>query len=320
MNWVDWAIIAILALYAFDGLRRGLVAQVIGLIIFVISLIAAFKFYLLVGPFVAAKFGLSPNIGNALSFLGIWLVLNGILGFVAGLFSRFIPTFVLGSLINRGFGVAAGAIRGLVTVALYLLLIVSIPFPLSVKDDLNQSQVAPPIVARAQVAESHLSRYVTEIFGGAIKDTLSLLVGPKEGSTTLPFKVKNGTPDEKSEQEMLALLNAERVKRGLVPVFMDEKLREVARAHALDMFERGYFSHDTPEGKSPKDRLDAAGIRYGIAGENLALAPNVVMAHQGLMDSEGHRENILFPGFRKVGIGVISGGIYGKMFVQEFTD
>jgi len=38
------------------------------------------------------------------------------------------------------------------------------------------------------------------------------------------------------------------------------------------------------------------------------------------MDSPGHRANILRPDFRKVGIGVIDGGAYGKMFVQVFTD
>jgi len=43
-------------------------------------------------------------------------------------------------------------------------------------------------------------------------------------------------------------------------------------------------------------------------------------AHNGLMNSEGHRANILEPEFRKIGIGVIDNGVYGKMFVQVFTD
>lgn len=83
---------------------------------------------------------------------------------------------------------------------------------------------------------------------------------------------------------------------------------------------RGYFSHYTPEGLSPFDRMNAAGMSFSFAGENLALAPNVAMAMQGLMNSAGHRANILSPNFGKVGIGVIDGGIYGEMFCQEFTD
>jgi len=44
------------------------------------------------------------------------------------------------------------------------------------------------------------------------------------------------------------------------------------------------------------------------------------LAMQGLMNSPGHRANILSPSFHKVGIGVLDAGIYGEMFVQEFTD
>ena len=94
----------------------------------------------------------------------------------------------------------------------------------------------------------------------------------------------------------------------------------MARAHADDMFKRGYFAHDTPEGVDPFQRMQNAGIVFGLAGENLALAPTLEIAHTGLMNSPGHRANILRDGFRKIGIGVLDGGVYGKMFVQEFTD
>jgi uncharacterized protein YkwD len=86
------------------------------------------------------------------------------------------------------------------------------------------------------------------------------------------------------------------------------------------MFKRGYFAHVTPEGVDPFQRMDAAGIHYVTAGENLALAPTLDIAHDGLMNSPGHRANILNPAYRKVGIGVLDGGVYGEMFVQEFTD
>jgi uncharacterized protein YkwD len=86
------------------------------------------------------------------------------------------------------------------------------------------------------------------------------------------------------------------------------------------MFTRGYFSHYTPGGVSPFDRMADAGVTYVYAGENLALAPSTDLAMQGLMNSPGHRANILNPNFNKIGIGVIDGGIYGKMYSQEFTN
>jgi uncharacterized protein YkwD len=86
------------------------------------------------------------------------------------------------------------------------------------------------------------------------------------------------------------------------------------------MFERGYFSHVTPVGVDPFKRMHGAGIRFFTAGENLAMAPTVTIAHRGLMNSPGHRENILNPAFKRVGIGVYSNAFYGKVFSQEFTN
>ncbi len=86
------------------------------------------------------------------------------------------------------------------------------------------------------------------------------------------------------------------------------------------MLARGYFSHYTPEGLSPFDRMAKANIAFIAAGENLAFAPNVTLAMQGLMQSPGHRANILSKDFGRVGIGVLDAGIYGEMFVQEFKD
>ena len=60
------------------------------------------------------------------------------------------------------------------------------------------------------------------------------------------------------------------------------------------------------------------GIRFSYAGENLAGAPDVNTAHVNLMNSPGHRENILRPEFTKIGIGVVEGSKYGKIFTQQF--
>jgi uncharacterized protein YkwD len=86
------------------------------------------------------------------------------------------------------------------------------------------------------------------------------------------------------------------------------------------MFARGYFSHVTPEGRSPFDRMEAAGVSFRTAGENLALAPTLRIAHTGLMNSPGHRANILRPAFGRLGIGVMDGGPRGLMVTQNFRN
>lgn len=119
---------------------------------------------------------------------------------------------------------------------------------------------------------------------------------------------------------MLEMINRERGKAGLKPLTADPELTEVARKHSRDMFERGYFSHITPEGHSPFDRMRAANVHFLTAGENLAIAPTLPIAHTGLMNSPGHRANILRPTFGRVGIGIMDGGRRGLMVAQEFRN
>ena len=120
------------------------------------------------------------------------------------------------------------------------------------------------------------------------------------------------------EQKMLDLVNAERFKAGLAPLKANIKLTSVARLKAKDMIDKNYFSHTSPTYGSPFDMMKQFGISYYTAGENLAGAPSVSTAHTNLMNSSGHRANILNSSFKEVGIGIVDGGPYGKMFAQMF--
>jgi uncharacterized protein YkwD len=86
------------------------------------------------------------------------------------------------------------------------------------------------------------------------------------------------------------------------------------------MLARGYFSHYTPEGKDPFERIREGGVSFRTAGENLAFAPTVKIAHTGLMNSPGHRANILRSSFGRVGIGILDGGRRGLMVTQNFRN
>jgi uncharacterized protein YkwD len=127
-------------------------------------------------------------------------------------------------------------------------------------------------------------------------------------------------PDPEAEQRMLELVNQERQRAGLGQLVFDTALRDVARGHSQEMFERSYFSHISPVTGSPADRITRAGIMPRLLGENLAYAPNVLIAHEGLMNSPGHRENILRPQYGRVGIGVIRSQFRGSMYTQNFRD
>lgn len=120
------------------------------------------------------------------------------------------------------------------------------------------------------------------------------------------------------EKQMLNLVNQEREKQGLPALKADPELTKVARVKAKDMIDNNYFSHNSPKYGSPFDMLKQFGVEYKTAGENLAGNSSVQGAHTSLMNSQGHRENILKADYTNVGIGVVDGGQYGKMFVQLF--
>ena len=197
-------------------------------------------------------------------------------------------------------------------------LLLSFPVSEVIKDSIRNSVSGRFLFIRT----AGLEREVRKVFGGAIGETINFLTIRPESSdsVSLNFKTTSYKIDARSEETMLSLMNLERAKRDLSSLAADELLREAARSHAKDMLERGYFSHYTTAGLSPFDRLAQARINYTYAGENLAFAPDVEIAFAGLMKSPGHQENILSGNFRKAGVGVLDAGIFGKMFVQEFTD
>lgn len=121
------------------------------------------------------------------------------------------------------------------------------------------------------------------------------------------------------EQQMVNLVNGERAKAGLSALQVDMQLVKLARLKSQDMINLNYFSHTSPTYGSPFDMMKNNGVTYRTAGENLAGNQTVQAAHTALMNSEGHRKNILNPNYTHIGIGIVDGGPYTKMFTQMFV-
>lgn len=121
-----------------------------------------------------------------------------------------------------------------------------------------------------------------------------------------------------SEKQMLDLVNAERQKNNLPALKADLEVTRVARIKSQDMVDNNYFSHYSPNYGSPFEMMESFGIEYLHAGENLAGNSTVEKAHNALMNSSGHRKNILSPDFTHVGIGIKPSDKYGYMFTQMF--
>ncbi len=121
------------------------------------------------------------------------------------------------------------------------------------------------------------------------------------------------------EYQMFDLTNATRVEHGLSILEWDDRVRETARKHSSDMAINHYFNHTNLAGESPFDRMMKDDILFSVAGENLAYGQtSSVFAHEGLMNSLGHRENILKPDFKQLGVGVAFNSESHPYYTQNY--
>jgi len=318
-NWVDIVLVLVIVVSAITGWQRGFILSMLDLVRWIGSWVAGLFFYRPVSSWLGGVTDWTETWRNPIAFILV-AVLVSILIQVLGLaLLRRTPREVHKRTINRIFGILPGLLSGFIFAAVLSALLFAMPFADGLSRAAEESAIA-----------NYLAGYTTEIenalvpvFDPALRQTLNRLRTIEPGSNErvdLPFRVEHAPPAPSLETQMLELINRERAAAGLNALEPDPELTEVARRHSADMFARGYFAHNTPEGKDPFDRMREADVKFRIAGENLALAPTLQIAHTGLMNSPGHRENILRPQFGRVGIGILDGGRRGLMVSQEFRN
>lgn len=125
--------------------------------------------------------------------------------------------------------------------------------------------------------------------------------------------------------DLFNAVNAQRAANGMGALAANGCLVYVAQLRSNDMAARGYFSHTSPDGSTAFSLMDYYGIPYGWAGENLARNnypddQSVGVAINELMNSAGHRDNILHTAYRQIGVAVAIDGSGMKYFTMIFTD
>lgn len=126
------------------------------------------------------------------------------------------------------------------------------------------------------------------------------------------------------ETALLEQVNRERAKAGQQPLKLSARLTVVARGHSYDMAIRHYFSHDSPNGGGPADRIRGAGLAYERIAENIYMEkfPDVSgmpeRAVKAWLASPPHRENMLSPAFRETGIGLARSSDGETYVTQDF--
>ena len=121
--------------------------------------------------------------------------------------------------------------------------------------------------------------------------------------------------DAAGEKQLVELINQQRVREGLQPLVVDERLTQAARKHTAQMVKNKELSHQFDGEPSPQMRSVDENLRSDRLAENVALEMDVAGAHAILMNSPPHRANILSPNYNAVGVGVMRSG--DRVYVTE---
>lgn len=317
MNWIDILLLIVVLFGMIGGWSRGFIETSVNLLVWLLSLGAGFYFY----PYIASWLEKVLTVGPWLlpiSFMLAIMLARILLFFIAQPILSSIPESTHQGWFNRTLGLVPGFVNGVIWAVIVAALLLGLPLSQHISDTARESKLAGRLAVQAEWLEEKLS----PVFDKAVDQSLNKLTVKPDSESTVQLNFTEPNPKDRPDlaAAMLVLVNEERSKQGLPALKADPEIAVVAKAHSKDMFARGYFSHYTLEGKNLAYRLDQKHIDYKNAGENLALAQTLTLAHNGLMNSPGHRKNILAPQFGRVGIAVLDGGVHGLMITQNFRN
>jgi len=323
---VDPVLIVGAALIVVHAVRRGgFVPYLTELVAFAGSLAAAFVVFGPAGQFIHSRLGVNQSVANFGTFLLVLVLAHAAIQAPVSRIAAWMGSQL--RWLSPGSRMLADALPALGVAAMVavLALSVAVVVPIGgVKPAIASSVVGSQILDHAGFVSSPVSRLLVPP-APAAKPILESDPPSNPGEDAflkLQFPADLVTqPDPAAEDHMLQRINQARAQVGLSPLHSDPLLQQAAREHSADMYKRRYFSHQTPDGKTPYDRLHDLRFHYVTAGENLAFAADVDTAFDSLMQSPDHRANILNPDFRCVGIGAYRGlNGYEEMFTQDFAD
>lgn len=322
-NFIDLIIIFYLIIAVLGGIRRKNAELLLSLFSVTMGLALSFLTFRFTAELIGDNFQIASTYANVVGFFLNTIIFKLLLAYIFGiLLAKSGVDFEGENLaLRRTVGALLSLTYGLITVFVMFSIFISLTLPGVMTAQLEKSTFSNFVKSDPIKTNGRFEEVFSQMLKTALSDFnfLKIKTGSEE-KVDLGFQTLEVTEDAVEEEKMLEMVNKERILRGLKKLTVDDEARKAARDYGRYLFKNGIMSHIDLEGNGPSERLKNYNITFMIAGENLAYAPGLEEAHQGLMNSKGHRENILHPFFDRVGIGVIDGGSYGKIYVQEFLN
>jgi len=310
------------ALFA-RGWMRGFVKELMDLVGLIFGVIVAFRLSEPAGRFVESWSGMDPGASRVAAGI-VMFILVGVgatvgAHYLAKVFKK--PGLEMS---NRALGSGLALTWAWALATLIVSVMVVLPLPRAVAGYFESSAIVHMLTNPEMPTQQAFHSVAGDVVLERIL-ALQRLVGHKEvildEGQILAIEAAEPSEIERdvdAAQEIFDLLNGARVEAGQAPLAWSDALADVGYRHAAEMYVDGYFAHNSPKTGTVGDRVVAAGLTVRLVGENLALAAAPFLVHEGLMNSDGHRANILRPEFVRVGIGVVEGPL-GLMVVQVFS-
>lgn len=306
----DLLLLGVVALGAWRGLRRGALLSSLDLLALSLVWWTALRLHQPMAEWLARIFELSPGpalfaslvSGVGLGLLAYGLLLRVLVPIVTTLAGDLPPAGPSLATLDRVGGLLAGGLAGLALSLVALALHTALPGRIG-EPYLESARLVRPL---AQTAGGLVSfpAVVASVPWGPVVLVPARTPAPR---LTFPLDVRP-QPDGPAEETLLLLLNRSRADFGLPPLRTDPDLQRLARQYAADLFRSG-----------PPPTPDAL-TRPPVLAVNLLMAPSAESAHRAVLGQPTARQNVLSTVFRRVGIGVVRAGLWGRAVAEVFAD
>jgi uncharacterized protein YkwD/uncharacterized membrane protein required for colicin V production len=320
--YIDFFISVVVIYNLYLGWKSGYVKQILNLVFLSISIYSTFKYSYSFGSYLSNWF--NSDIVLSEIFAGILIFTTSITLFsiILNLFNLKKPDYELG---NRFLGSFVSIFVSNLALTIFFSSIALINLPNFLKEEIEVSDLSQFYINVDGTPQQFL-----ELISGTDILKVSQRIKELTGSSTVvvndfgcvdipKYSMQLINYDLELNSALLQITNDERSMNNVQPLEYNQRMSNVAKDYAFEMYTKGFWCHKNPNtGELVRDRLDNAGIPFQIIGENLAIAPTLQSAHRSLMQSDSHREAILDFEFKRVGIAVVSGPL-GLIIVQIFS-